>query len=203
MRSRRQEKSNADAIADLAVENFAEMRDRVADPRFLLRKKVELALGNREYPQLFVPKYAMVTFHRIPYATALKRGQVQDHMLAELCDPIARVEDLDWSKADRLIRGELTPMEWFRDGRAFMPAKVLRLRWMPTILGALSSSLYSKDKNEDDCIYLCGHSLGLQPKKASSYLEQELRDWAQLGVEETFHAKNPWVPYHRMLAQPN
>jgi kynurenine 3-monooxygenase len=103
-------KINTDAIADLAVENFVEMRDRVADPRFLLRKKVELALEAR-YPQLFVPKYAMVTFHRVPYATALKRGQVQDRMLSELCDPIERVEDLDWSKAEKLIRGELTPLE--------------------------------------------------------------------------------------------
>ena len=103
-------KVNTDAIADLAVENFVEMRDRVADPRFLLRKKVELALEAR-YPQLFVPKYAMVTFHRVPYATALKRGQVQDRMLSELCDPIERVEDLDWSKAEKLIRSELTPLE--------------------------------------------------------------------------------------------
>jgi kynurenine 3-monooxygenase len=103
-------KVNTDAIADLAVENFVEMRDRVADRRFLFRKKVELAL-EAKYPQLFVPKYSMVTFHRIPYATALKRGQVQDRMLTELCDPIARVEDLDWSKADRLVRSELTPLE--------------------------------------------------------------------------------------------
>jgi kynurenine 3-monooxygenase len=103
-------KVNTDAIADLAVENFVEMRDRVADPRFLFRKKVELAL-EAKYPQLFVPKYAMVTFHRVPYATALKRGQVQDQMLTELCDPIARVEDLDWNKADRLIRSQLTPLE--------------------------------------------------------------------------------------------
>lgn len=103
-------KINTDAIADLAVENFVEMRDRVADPRFLFRKKVELAL-EAKYPQLFVPKYAMVTFHRVPYATALQRGQVQDRMLAELCDPIERVEDLDWSKADRLIRSQLTPLE--------------------------------------------------------------------------------------------
>jgi len=103
-------KLNTDAIADLAVENFVEMRDRVADPRFLLRKKVELALEGK-YPQLFVPKYAMVAFHRVPYATALRRGQVQDRMLAELCDPIERVEELDWSKADRLIRRELTPLE--------------------------------------------------------------------------------------------
>jgi kynurenine 3-monooxygenase len=103
-------KVNTDAIADLAVENFVEMRDRVANPRFLFRKEVELAL-QAKYPELFVPKYAMVTFHRIPYATALQRGQVQDRMLTELCDPIARLEDLDWNKADRLIRTQLTPLE--------------------------------------------------------------------------------------------
>lgn len=103
-------KINADAIADLAVENFVEMRDRVADPRFLFGKKVELALEAR-FPRRFVPKYAMVTFHRVPYAIAMKRGQVQDRMLQELCDGIERVEDLDWSKADRLICGALTPLE--------------------------------------------------------------------------------------------
>ena len=103
-------KINTDAIADLALENFVEMRDRVSDPRFLFRKRIELAL-EAKYPQLFVPKYAMVTFHRVPYATALKRGQVQDRMLTALCDGIDRIEDLDWSKADRLIRSELTPLE--------------------------------------------------------------------------------------------
>ena len=103
-------KTNTDAIADMAVENFAEMRDRVADPRFLLRKKVELAL-EAKYPGLFVPKYAMVTFHRVPYATALQRGQLQDRMLEKLCDRIQRVEDLDWNLADRLVCGELTPLE--------------------------------------------------------------------------------------------
>jgi len=103
-------KINTDAIADLALENFVEMRDRVSDPRFLFRKRVELALEAR-YPRLFVPKYAMVTFHRVPYATALQRGQVQDRMLTQLCDGIDRVEDLDWSKADRLIRGEITSLE--------------------------------------------------------------------------------------------
>jgi kynurenine 3-monooxygenase len=103
-------KIDTDAIADLAIENFVEMRDRVADPRFLFRKKVELALETK-YPRLFVPKYAMVTFHRIPYATALKRGRLQDLMLSELCDRIERMEDLDWGKADRLIRSELTPLE--------------------------------------------------------------------------------------------
>ena len=103
-------KENTDAIADMAVENFVEMRDRVADPRFLLRKKVELALETK-FPNRFVPKYAMVTFHRVPYAVALRRGEIQDKMLAELCDPIERVDQLDWSRAEQLIRNELTPLE--------------------------------------------------------------------------------------------
>jgi kynureninase len=57
-----------------------------------------------------------------------------------------------------------------------------------------------KTQNAEDCIYLCGHSLGLQPKRASAYVEEGLRDWAELGVEGHFHAKNPWMPYHRLLA---
>ena len=106
----KERKVNTDAIADMAIENFTEMRDRVADSRFLFRKKVELAL-EAKYPKFFVPKYAMVTFHRIPYSVALARGAVQDRMLAELCDCVDRVEDLDWSKAERLIHRELTPLE--------------------------------------------------------------------------------------------
>jgi kynurenine 3-monooxygenase len=103
-------KQDTDAIADLALENFVEMRDRVADPRFLFRKKAELAL-EAKYPRRFVPKYAMVTFHRLPYSVALSRGKIQDRLLAELCDPISRIEDLDWKKADNLIHRELTPLE--------------------------------------------------------------------------------------------
>lgn len=60
---------------------------------------------------------------------------------------------------------------------------------------------FPKAKNGSECIYLCGHSLGLQPKSASSYLEHELREWANLGVEGHFHAKNPWMPYHRLLTR--
>ena len=48
-------------------------------------------------------------------------------------------------------------------------------------------------------VYLCGHSLGLQPKSARAYLEQELEDWATLGVEAHFHGRHPWMPYHRFL----
>ena len=53
--------------------------------------------------------------------------------------------------------------------------------------------------NGEEGIYLCGHSLGLEPKSAQAYIEQELEDWARLGVEGHFHARHPWMPYHRLL----
>jgi kynurenine 3-monooxygenase len=102
-------KADTDAIADLAIENFVEMRDRVADPRFLFRKKVELEL-EKKYPGRFVPKYAMVTFHRTPYSVAASRGAIQDRMLGELCDTVQRLEDIDWAKAEALVQRELTPL---------------------------------------------------------------------------------------------
>ncbi len=52
-----------------------------------------------------------------------------------------------------------------------------------------------------DCVYLCGHSLGLQPKSAAAYIQQELDDWAELAVEAHFRAKNPWMPYHKLLTE--
>lgn len=103
-------KINTDAISDMAIENFAEMRDRVGDARFLFRKKIELALEAR-FPGQFVPKYAMVTFHRVPYSVAMARGVVQEKLLAELCEGIDRVEDVDWKRAERMIRSELMVLE--------------------------------------------------------------------------------------------
>jgi kynureninase len=50
-----------------------------------------------------------------------------------------------------------------------------------------------------DMIYFAGNSLGLQPKSARAYVEQELLDWENLGVEGHIHAKNPWLPYHEFL----
>ena len=58
-----------------------------------------------------------------------------------------------------------------------------------------------KTATGEDCLYLCGHSLGLQPKTAEEYIERELREWARLGVEGHFRAKDPWMPYHRLLTQ--
>lgn len=105
----RARKANTDSIADLALENFVEMRDRVADPQFLFQKKVELAL-QAKFPQLFVPKYSMVTFHRIPYSVAHSRGKIQDRLLAELCNSVSRIEEIDWQRAETLIHRNLTPL---------------------------------------------------------------------------------------------
>jgi len=51
------------------------------------------------------------------------------------------------------------------------------------------------------CVYLCGHSLGLQPRTARAFVERELKDWADLGVEAHFRAEHPWMPYHRLLTE--
>ena len=56
-------------------------------------------------------------------------------------------------------------------------------------------------KNGEEHIYMCGNSLGLQPKRTKEFLNQELDDWATFGVEGHFHAKNPWLPYHEFLAE--
>lgn len=54
-------------------------------------------------------------------------------------------------------------------------------------------------ENGEPYIYLCGNSLGLQPKSTEAAIKQELEDWKQYGVEGHFHAKNPWLPYHEFL----
>ncbi|MBC8265564.1 MAG: kynureninase [Flavobacteriales bacterium] len=56
-------------------------------------------------------------------------------------------------------------------------------------------------KNGKEHIYMCGNSLGLQPKRTKEFLNQELEDWATFGVEGHFHAKNPWMPYHEFLTE--
>jgi len=58
-----------------------------------------------------------------------------------------------------------------------------------------------KDKNGEEQVYLCGNSLGLQPKLTQEYIQQELEDWSNLGVEGHTEAKNPWMPYHEFLTE--
>ena len=52
-----------------------------------------------------------------------------------------------------------------------------------------------------ESIYFTGNSLGLQPKSTQDYVLNELEDWATMGVEGHFHARNPWMPYHEIFPQ--
>jgi kynurenine 3-monooxygenase len=76
-------KPNANAVAELALMNFVEMRDKVADPMFVLRKKIE-AKFNAKHPALWLPLYSMVTFSDIPYADALTLGQWQNSIMEKV-----------------------------------------------------------------------------------------------------------------------
>ncbi len=62
--------------------------------------------------------------------------------------------------------------------------------------------LFPQTPQGENYVYLCGNSLGLQPKRTQAFVTQELTDWARLGVEGHFEAKNPWLPYHEFLTQP-
>lgn len=76
-------KPDADAIAELALRNFIEMRDSVADPKFLLRKRIEKAI-NAKHPQKWIPLYSMVTFSEMRYSEALAKGKEQDKIMEEV-----------------------------------------------------------------------------------------------------------------------
>ncbi|WP_431164763.1 kynureninase [Tenacibaculum halocynthiae] len=58
-----------------------------------------------------------------------------------------------------------------------------------------------KDKQGNDWLYFTGNSLGLQPKQTQKYIQQELNDWANYGVEGHFEGKTPWLPYHEFLTE--
>jgi len=77
-------KPDADAIGDLALNNFVEMRDKVADPKFLLQKKIEAAFS-KKYPGKWIPAYAQVTFSpQIRYSEALVNGKKQEAIMQEI-----------------------------------------------------------------------------------------------------------------------
>jgi kynurenine 3-monooxygenase len=76
----RRRKENADALADLAIGNFIEMRDKTASKTFRAKKKLDHAL-EAALPGIYLPLYTMVTFTRMPYAKAAKRAQIQDSLV--------------------------------------------------------------------------------------------------------------------------
>jgi kynurenine 3-monooxygenase len=100
---------NAEAIQAMALENYVEMRDRVDDADFLLQRALERLLAER-HPGVFVPRYAMVSFGRRPYAEAFARGAVQRAILVEATRGVERLEDVDLTAADARVRERLTPL---------------------------------------------------------------------------------------------
>lgn len=91
-------KPDGDAIADLALNNFVEMRDKVADPKFLLQKKIEAGFSAK-YPEKWIPAYAQVTFSpHIRYHEALKNGERQEAIMKQVM-AIPGIEE-KWNDAE-------------------------------------------------------------------------------------------------------
>jgi kynurenine 3-monooxygenase len=90
-------KPDTDAICKLAMENFVEMRDAVADPKFQIRKKIEAKLHSL-YPKEWIPLYTMVTFSDMPYSVAYERGKLQETIMDKvMSDPLITQ---NWDKLD-------------------------------------------------------------------------------------------------------
>jgi kynurenine 3-monooxygenase len=104
-------KPNTDAIAAMALENYMEMRESVADPKFQLQQALSLEL-ERRFPRCFIPRYSMVMFHHeIPYLTAQRRGAVQSEILSDLTGgTVNALSEVDFERAEREIIGRLPPL---------------------------------------------------------------------------------------------
>ena len=99
---------NSNAIADMALENYVEMRATVNDPKFHLKKAIAFELENR-LPDYFIPRYSMVMFHLIPYAEAFARGKIQYRILDTLAEGIESADEVDHTRAERLVKQKLPP----------------------------------------------------------------------------------------------
>jgi kynurenine 3-monooxygenase len=94
---------NARAIAEMALENYREMRDEVRDAKFELRAALSFEL-ERRFPGRFIPRYSMVMFHpEIPYAEAQRRGALQAQIIRELSDSAESLPQVDFAKAASLV----------------------------------------------------------------------------------------------------
>jgi len=96
-------KPDGDAIAELALNNFIEMRDKVGDPKFLLQKKIEAKL-HEKYPDKWIPAYSQVTFSpQIRYSEALERGKKQEAIMQELMKMKEFEEKLDSEEVEEFV----------------------------------------------------------------------------------------------------
>lgn len=98
-----QRKINTDAIAELALENFHEMQDAVADPVFVKKRELETKLEHT-FPDYF-SKYSLVTFREdIPYSEAKKRGNAQNELLMKICENIENVSEIDLNEVMEMVK---------------------------------------------------------------------------------------------------
>ena len=91
---------NGYAIANMALENYIEMRDSVNDTSYLKRRELELNL-EKKFPNKFIPRYSMVSFHQIPYEEVYRRGEIQFKLMSDFlskkitqCDLYKKIESL-------------------------------------------------------------------------------------------------------------
>jgi kynurenine 3-monooxygenase len=109
-RFEQERRPHTNAIADMAIENYLEMRDTVRDPQFHLQRALSLEL-ERRFPKRFVPRYSMVMFHdEIPYAVAMERGRIQNKILAQLTRNVSTLAAVDFQAAQRMIDERLAPI---------------------------------------------------------------------------------------------
>jgi kynurenine 3-monooxygenase len=102
-------KPNGDAIANMALENFVEMMDKVADKRFLLQKEVELELSKR-FGQHYCSRYALVTHSLVPYEQCARIGSIQQQILDALVPAsMTDASQCDFAHAKSLIESKLVP----------------------------------------------------------------------------------------------
>ncbi len=106
---------NADAIAAMALENYVEMRDSVADPHYLAKRELGLRLAARA-PGHFMARYRMVTFTHLPYAYALERGRAQDALLERLLAGSTDAASVDLDVAAAALQAALPPLPDLRHG---------------------------------------------------------------------------------------
>jgi kynurenine 3-monooxygenase len=97
---------NADAISDMALDAFRTMRDSVRHREFMLRKALEREL-ERRHAGVFIPRYSLVMFHRIPYVEAHRRGVIQAEILHELLEGKHALTEVDLGRAAELIEERL------------------------------------------------------------------------------------------------
>ncbi len=100
---------DADAIAQMALENYVEMRDSVADPHYLAKRELGAALAER-IPSHYMARYRLVTFTHLPYAYALERGRAQDALLRRLLGESCDAKTVDLAAAEALFKSALPPL---------------------------------------------------------------------------------------------